>query len=382
MGDADNDAPASGGLVFEPVVEILPQTERTKAMLARKREMELRRKEEEAARIKEQQQKEAERRLKEQEEKRRQQERRKRMEEEERKRREEEEQRSRLEGGLEKLIHQLKSNTSDRDVALSGLDLNPVRLRLLMQDGLANNKSLFSLDLSRRGLTDQDGEVVAQMLRQNKYLGALDLEGNYLGVESAKAFAVALKENTSLKYLNLSNNLLTANGNDESGLTLFFTRLEHNRGIRVLNLFKNHILPASGEALLKSLERNEYITQIDMGNNELEVAQHRRLQALLARNSERQSELRRREKMERHTMYAEDLRRKHYDMALEAMRLEIEAVEERRLHRMKDRLADWQRAAEDDAQKEKDLMDQLMQEADDRKEERAKKGKKKGKKKK
>merc|ERR1712187_1001157 len=86
--------------------------------------------------------------------------------EEERRKREEEEQRKKMEGGLDQIIDALIKNTSPPHVTTCGIELTPVRVRLLTS-ALENNTSCLSLDLNRKGLNDEDGEALARMLEKN-----------------------------------------------------------------------------------------------------------------------------------------------------------------------------------------------------------------------
>ncbi|OLQ08448.1 Nucleotide-binding oligomerization domain-containing protein 1 [Symbiodinium microadriaticum] len=136
---------------------------------------------------------------------------------EEQKRREEEEQRKKMEGGLDRILHSLTKNVSAPDITACGIDLNPARLRLLAKN-LSENTSCRSIDLNRKGLTDEDGVSLATMLEKNQGLLKLECEGNNLGVQSAEKLGEALRKNQTLRSLNLESNNLTASGNDQKGI--------------------------------------------------------------------------------------------------------------------------------------------------------------------
>merc|ERR1712187_205094 len=109
----------------------------------------------------------------------------------------------------------------------------------------------------------------------------------------------------------------------------------------------------------------------------LSVEQLRRIDATVQRNRATQSMIRRNERRERFALYNEEFKCRQYDMQVEAVRLEIEAHEERRLNRMRQRFERWveeiQEKAEEDRQKE----EELLTEAADRAEANKSKGKKK-----
>jgi predicted phosphatase len=60
--------------------------------------------------------------------------------------------------------------------------------------------------MSRKAISDSDGQVLAQMLYTNNTLRKLELDGNLLGPKSAAEFGKALKVNKSLKLLDLESN--------------------------------------------------------------------------------------------------------------------------------------------------------------------------------
>merc|ERR1719247_1246200 len=125
-------------------------------------------------------QEQAERRTREQQAKKQLQMQEQRRREEERKRREEEEQRKKMEGGLDQILDALQNNISKPHITVCGIDLSSVRLRLLTK-ALEPNSSCVSIDLSRKGLNDEDGVSIATALQGNVALQKLECEGNNLG---------------------------------------------------------------------------------------------------------------------------------------------------------------------------------------------------------
>merc|ERR1711976_415519 len=133
-------------------------------------------------------------------------------------------------------------------------------------------------------------------------------------------------------------------------------------------LSKNGITAQAGEYFVKSLEKNESLTLVDLSGNDASpsVEQLRRIDAVVQRNRERQSTIRRAERRERFALYNEEFQCRQHYMQVEALRLEIEAHEDRRLNRMKARFEKWvDEIAEADAE-EKVKMDELLIEAADR----------------
>jgi len=367
-----------GGLTFRAPVEALPQTKRTEERQKAKIEMLRKRKEDAEAQRRAKEQEEAQRRLKEQEAKKLKQQQEQKKKEEERRRREEEEQRKKMEGGLDQILGALQRNASPQHITVCGIELGSVRLRLLAQ-ALEANTSCRSMDLSRKGLTDDDGVSIASMLKKNVHLQKLELEGNNLGTKTGRALAEALLQNEILRAINLESNNLTASGNDQTGVIAIAAALQKNRSLRVLTLSKNHITQQGGEQFVRSMTQNECLTLLDLSGNELGIEQLRRVENVIRKNREGLSVLRRMERRERFALYNEEFQCRQYDMQVEAMRLELEAMSERRLNRMKARFEEWRNLAEKEARAEAEEMENLMSEYEDRKEARSKK--KKGKKK-
>eukprot|EP00439_Symbiodinium_sp_Y106_P061263 s370_g9.t1 len=190
-----------GTLVFRPPTEILPKTRRTEEMQKRKIEM-LKKRKEDAENLRKEkdccfglrEKQEAQRRQQELQVMKEKQRMEKKKKAEEQKRREEEEQRKKMEGGLDRILHSLTKNVSAPDITACGIDLNPARLRLLAKN-LSENTSCRSIDLNRKGLTDEDGVSLATMLEKNQGLLKLECEGNNLGVQSAEKLGEALRKN-------------------------------------------------------------------------------------------------------------------------------------------------------------------------------------------
>merc|ERR1711904_479593 len=272
-------------------------------------------------------------------------------------------------------------NISVPHITVCGIDVSSVRLRLLTQ-ALENNQSCQSIDLSRKGLNDEDGVSIAGMLKKNKGLEKIETEGNSLGVKSATSIAESLFENETLRSLNLDGNNLTASGNDQTGVIALANALRANKSLRVLLLGKNHITQQGGEHFVKAIEQNDTITMLDLTGNELGVEQLRKIDEVIKKNREKLSELRRAERRERFTLYNEEFKCRQHDMQVEAARLELEAREERRLNRMKAKFEEWREMCEAEAQKEVEDLETLTTEAQERKEAGSKKKGKKGKKKK
>lgn len=285
----------------------------------------------------------------------------------ERRRREEEEQRKKMEGGLDTILDTLTRNTSAPHITLCCIEeLGSVRLRLLTK-ALGENTSCMSMDLNRKGLCDEDGLSLGGMLEQNNCLQKLECEGNNLGVKSAEAIAEALRKNTCLQSLNLESNNLTANSDDQKGVIKLAEALRENRTLRVLMLSRNGITMQAGEYFVKAVEANKMLTLVDLsGNDSLSVEQLRRIDEAVQSNRREASSIRRAERRERFALYNEEFKCRQHYMQVEAMRLEVEAHEERRLNRMRARFDRWVEEVEEVQQEEKNTIEELESDAVDR----------------
>lgn len=378
----DEEVEVRGTITFKPAIEFLPATRRTDR-IKQERAEEKKRKEQQRENLKRQAEQEMAAKLqREQQEKKKAAIREQQKREQERRKKEEEEATKQMHGGFDLIRDALKNNTSARDITFCGIELTNVRVRLLAQ-AMEKNTTCISLDMNRKGLTDEDGVQLAGMISNNSNLQKLECEGNNLGVKTAEELGKALRTNKSLRCLNLESNNLTSNGSEQKGIIELAKGLRANNTLRVLMLCKNGINEQAGEFLAEAVENNESLTIVDLSGNDqsLSVAQLRRIDDAVQRNRQRQSAIRRAERRERFTLYNEEFKCRQYCMQVEASRLEIEAHEERRLNRTKARFERW---AEEKMQRqadEKAKQDELIEDAHARAEANKAKGKK-GKKKK
>lgn len=152
-------------------------------------------------------------------------------------------------------------------MSFAGLDLDTWNFTNLMLF-LPENKSLLTLDLSRKNLTDYNAKQIADMLKTNKKLVRLELEGNFFGPEGCKFLAEALRINKTLKYLDLENNKLTNQGEDDSGIISLFKSLRVNKTLISLNLNNNYLTAICGHAICECLRENENLIHLDVMQNQ------------------------------------------------------------------------------------------------------------------
>jgi len=157
---------------------------------------------------------------------------------------------------------------------------------------LMENKSLHTLNLSRKKLTDIHAKQIAEMLKQNTTLRRLELEGNNFGPDAAKYFSEALKVNKTLRYLDLENNNLgkkkvdrkdkkddeeykekkkmkKVKDHESSGIEAIFVALQENKMLISLNLNNNYIGQDSGQNIIDCLKENKILIHLDIGLNQM-----------------------------------------------------------------------------------------------------------------
>ena len=106
------------------------------------------------------------------------------------------------------MIKQLKADKTPLEFTITGLNLLPAQIRILVQASISN-QTLRNLTMCRKDLTDQEGIAIAKCLRTNKTLESIDLEGNKLGPKTAEEFGRSLLSNTTVRSINLEGNNLT-----------------------------------------------------------------------------------------------------------------------------------------------------------------------------
>jgi hypothetical protein len=133
---------------------------------------------------------------------------------------------------------------------------------------LPENKSLITLNLSRKKLNDKHGKDIAGMLKKNKRLRRLELEGNEFGPKTAKLLAEALEVNKSLKYLDLENNNLTNQGEDSEGVVALCLALKENSALISLNMSNNYLTYLCGQTMVNCLHKNKTLIYLEIFDNQ------------------------------------------------------------------------------------------------------------------
>lgn len=155
------------------------------------------------------------------------------------------------------MINDLNTNTTNLEFTISGMDLRPAQIKVLISN-VQNNSSLKGLTMCRKGLTDVEGCEVAENLGKNFYLERLELEGNNLGPETLTQISKLLATNESLRLIDLEGNKLIR-GDDKpnyKGIEALVDALKTNETLLSLNLNGTGLDAACSRLLLEMVEHN------------------------------------------------------------------------------------------------------------------------------
>ena len=131
-----------------------------------------------------------------------------------------------------------------------------------LAEGLINNNSMISLDLTRNKLTCDGARVLAESLSHSS-LTSLNLSYNN-GISDIGAQALA----ESLSHSSLTSLNLACSGISDIGAQDLARSLPSNK-LKLLNLFGNKISCSGAQALAEGLVNNSTLTSLDMSNNEI-----------------------------------------------------------------------------------------------------------------
>ncbi|KAL8269714.1 hypothetical protein Esti_006367 [Eimeria stiedai] len=334
-------------ITIQPVAELLPQTETLKALLQRRREEELLQQQEEGERLQDERLRALELRRQD-EHLRRSKLQLKLLRDAQEQQRREEEGRSRQDPTFLALLRQRRPHPFEanddrrcgaengqldealpRKFSVGAFGMSPVHIRLLLREGLIEHSGVEELDMSRVSLTDDDGPGICGALRLLKTLRTVSLEGNHLGFSTAVALRKALENNTSVQSLSLGG----CRFGGPHGIEELFRGLRNNKSLKHLSLRGMQIDQAGGNVLLECLRNNQTLESLDICDNDLTAEQQQKLADLVAANRKRRDSLREREQMERALMAREEDTTLAFLMQQEALRLEVEGLEGRRLAR-------------------------------------------------
>ena len=175
---------------------------------------------------------------------------------------------------------------------------------LCIFEGLQQNTTLVSLNLSKTGITATDPDTtrsLTKMLQINKSLTHLDLSKNKFSDSGACCIFEGLQQNSTLVSLNLSKTGITATDPDtarsltkmlqineslthldlskntfsDKGARCIFEGLQHNNSLITLNLSQTGISatdPDTAMSLTTMLQINKSLTHLDLSKNTFSVS--------------------------------------------------------------------------------------------------------------
>ena len=135
---------------------------------------------------------------------------------------------------------------------------------------LERNVALTSLSLSDclgTALGHVAATHMAGALRSNYFLRVLDLSQNRLGATGAAEVLGTLTVNATLASVDLSETNLTDGGKDEANALLLANVLRKNKTLTCLRVASNRITVKGVKAILKALEANNVLMEMDLQGN-------------------------------------------------------------------------------------------------------------------
>eukprot|EP01036_Dinobryon_divergens_P028081 gene28081-36970_t len=155
------------------------------------------------------------------------------------------------------------------------IEVNSISARSLAKAMWANN-TITCLDLSSNELNDHAGSYVAGILKRNSSVKKIELDNNRLGPKSCQAFGESLSKNSSLQYLSLDSNPL-ASESDHVGIKHIAEALRVNSTLTSLNLWRTGISAVAGGILATAIEQNSTLLFCDIGQNNIQMSDVKRI---------------------------------------------------------------------------------------------------------
>ena len=151
-----------------------------------------------------------------------------------------------------------------------------------LAEAIKQNSTIRQLDLSGTNIGLRDRTIVlADAIKHNSTITHLNLSCNYFGGgDFLSRLAEAIKHDSTIRQLDLSENRLNDVGLGDDGLnddacTELAEAIKHYSNystIIQLDLSKNHVSDSNVTALADAIKDNSTIKQLDLSENELELA--------------------------------------------------------------------------------------------------------------
>ncbi len=160
------------------------------------------------------------------------------------------------------LEEMLWKNRTLKELQLSNSTIGVSGLRYIAK-GLRHNTGLVKLlldDCSVR-VTEDNGPLLKEMLRENKTLQELDLSHNHVGASALGYIAKGLRHNTGLMKLSLCDCSMSVRKNNGP---LLEEMLRDNRTLQELNLARNRVESAGIGYLAEGLQHNNGLVSLSL----------------------------------------------------------------------------------------------------------------------
>ena len=182
--------------------------------------------------------------------------------------------------GINFIVDALKEGSKIKSLSLRNASIGKVGLQTLSA-GLYGNEYLKILDLGSNSITFERFKDLCDSLNNNK-VRTLRLRNNLLKDESAKYFSETIlnKESTSC----LTNFDFSACKIYDQGLIYLLNGLINNEKINWINLRDNYFSHEIDFVILKFLEKNTYLTHIDLTKNRFSFQCLQKVNRIINRN--------------------------------------------------------------------------------------------------
>lgn len=177
----------------------------------------------------------------------------------------------------------------DGAIYIFRINYTPSKIALLFQTMLGE-KTMFSstqnklsdptkIDLSAKGLTDDDIASALSRLYHNRYITSIYLNTNKISAPGFQLFSEALQDNAHVLKIMLSDNKA-----GPEGARHIATLLQSNQIIRQVSFSYNQIRSEGARYLAEALIDNHAVENIDLNNNQIQDAGILHISRALATN--------------------------------------------------------------------------------------------------
>ena len=182
--------------------------------------------------------------------------------------------------GINFIVDALKQGSKIKSLSLRNASIGKVGVRILSA-GLYKNEYLKILDLGSNSITFESFKDLCDSLNNNR-IKTLRLRNNLLKDESAKYFSETIlnKKNKSC----LTNFDFSACKIYDQGLIYLLNGLVSNEKINWINLRDNYFSNEIDFVILKFLEKNTYLTHIDLTKNRFSFQCLQKVNRIIKRN--------------------------------------------------------------------------------------------------